>query len=223
MINLKTVLPYYISCVLRLTASLCLPFLLSGCNIYSAAPPGSCTEYYSNPDKDLASVGRIAIVELDNHSSYPAISADVTKSLFQTLQKKQVFGLTIVRQNDPEWRSLQLDLDTTYTLEQLLAIQKTLKCDAVLLGSVTEYQPYPHMAIGLQLKLVDLKDGQLIWALEQIWDSADKTTEYRIEYYFKNHLRSGFAPLHEQLVAVSSIKFINFVTYEVAETLQPIW
>lgn len=223
MISLRTVSSYCVSCVLRSTVLLLLPVLLSGCNIYSSAPPGSYIEYYSNPNKELADVGRIAIVELDNHSSYPAISTDITKSLFQTLQKQQAFGLTIVRQSDPKWRSLQLNLEATYTLEQLLAIQETLKCDTVLLGSVTEYQPYPHMAIGLQLKLVDLKDGQLIWALEQIWDSADKTTEYRIKNYFKNQIRSGFAPLSEHLVAVSSLKFINFVTYEVAETLQPKW
>jgi hypothetical protein len=197
-----------------------LPVFLSGCSIYNVAPPGSYTQYYSNPDKDLASVGRIAIVELNNNSSYPAISADVTKSLFQTLQKKQVFGLTIVRQSDSQWRSLQLDPDSTYTLEQLLSIQQVLKCDAVLLGSVTEYQPYPHLAIGVQLKLVDLKDGQLIWALEQIWDSADKTTAYRIKNYFQKQIRSGFAPLREQLVGVSSLRFINFVSYEVAATLQ---
>jgi hypothetical protein len=75
------------------------------------------------------------------------------------------------------------------------------------------------MAIGLRLKLVDLRDGQLLWALEQIWDSSDKTTEHRIKSYFKYQMRSGFAPLREQLVAISPLEFIKFVAYEVAETL----
>ena len=232
--SLRTALSYFVLCIsycvsrimylLRNThhasriTILLLPILLSGCQFYRVAAPAT-DYYYLNPDKDLSSIGRVAVVELDNDSGYPQISADVTESLFQALQKRQVFGLNTVRQSDPSWRSLQLDIDSTYSLEQLSAIRKTLKCDAVLIGTVTEFKPYPHMAIGLRLRLVDLKDGQLLWALEQIWDSADKTTEYRIKNYFKSQMRSGFAPLRERLVAISSLKFVKFVTYEVAETL----
>ena len=194
--------------------------LLSGCQFRTASvPKADC--YYLNPDKDLCTIGRVAIVELDNNSGLPQISADITEALFLALQKKQIFGLTMVCQDEPAWRSLQLDLDSTYRLEQLLAIRKTLKCDAVLVGTITQYKPFPHMAIGLRMRLLDLKDGQLLWALEQVWDSADKTTESRIKNYLRSQMRSGLAPLREQLVVVSPLKFIKFVAYEVAETLQP--
>jgi hypothetical protein len=205
---------------LKTALSFLLPVLLSGCSIYSASAP-TAEYYYLNPDKDLSAIGRVAIVELDNDSSYPQISADVTEMLFQALQKKQIFGLTIVRQKAPAWRSLQVDMNSRYTLAELFAIRKTLKCDAVLIGTVTEYQPYPHMSIGLRLKLVYLADGQLLWALEQIWDTADKTTEHRIKNYFQREMRAGFAPSREQLVVVSPLRFVKFVVYEVAETLRP--
>jgi len=215
---------------LRMTAKLsnfsfCILFFellifLSGCQSHIAsAPKADC--YYLNPDKALCTVGRVAIVELGNDSSFPQISACLTEALFLALQKKQIFGLTMVRQDEPTWRSLQLDLDSTYSLEQLLAIRKTLKCDAVLVGTITQYKPYPHMAIGLRMRLLDLKDGQLLWALEQVWDSADKTTESRIKNYLQSQMRSGLTPLREQLIVVSPLNFIKFVAYEVAETLQP--
>ncbi len=248
--NLKTALSYLVARDLshrergtghsagRLTAEargtilLLMLVILSGCRFYSASAPVA-DYYYLNPDKDLSATGRVAIVELDNNSSFPKISVDVTEALFQAFQKKQVFSLTVVHQNDPAWRSLQLDSNSgpktqnralrvspTYTLKQLFAIRKTLNCNAILLGTITKYQPYPHMAIGLRLKLVDLKDGQLLWALEQIWDSADKTTEYRIKNYLQSQMRSGLAPFHEQLMAVSPLKFIKFAAHEVAETLR---
>ena len=200
------------------TILLLLSVLLSGCRSQSASEP-VLDYYYLNPNKKLTDVGRVAIIELDNISTYPRISNDITGSLYQALQKKQVFGLSVVHQNDPSWRSLQLQCDSTYTLEQIMAIREALKCDGILLGTVTEYRPYPHMAVGLRLKLLDLRDGQLLWALEQIWDSADKTTEKRIKNYFKSEKRSGFAPLHEDLAAVSPLEFIKFVNYEVAGTL----
>jgi hypothetical protein len=197
---------------------LLLAVLLSGCRTQSVPSAPAANYYYRNPDKKFITIGRAAIVELQNDSSYPQISGDITGSLYQALQKRQVFGLTLVRQNDPAWRSLQLEPDSTYTFEQLLTIRDALKCDGVLIGTVTEYRPYPHMTVGLRLKLLDLRDGQLVWALEQIWDSADKTTEKRIKNYFKSEKREGFAPLNEKLAAVSPLEFIKFVSYEVAGT-----
>ncbi len=208
-----------LSYILRLTILFWSAVLLSGCITYYSGSAPAADYYYINPNKSLSTVGRVAIVELNNNSSYPEISNDVTEKMYQALQKKQIFGLTVVRQDEPLWRSLQLDLDSKYTLDQIITIHETLKCDAVLLGTITEFRPYPHMIIGLRLKLLDLRDGQLLWALEQVWDSADKTTEYRIKDYFHSHKRSGYAPLREQLASVSSLEFIKFVSYEVAETL----
>lgn len=205
--------------VSQVTILLLLAALLPSCGIIYRASVPAADYYYLNPNKSLTMVGRVAIVELDNNSSYPKISTDVIEKLYQAVQKKQIFGLTVVHQSDPSWRSLQLDLDSKYTLDQLSAIHETLKCEAVLLGTITEFRPYPHMTIGLRLKLIDLRDGQLLWALEQIWDTADKTTEYRIKDYFRSQKRSGYAPLHEQLATVSSLEFIKFVSFEVAETL----
>jgi len=204
----------------RLTITiLLLSVLLAGCYFVSVSPPPP-DYYYVNPDKSLAAIGKVAIIELDNESLYPKISADVTEALFEAIQKRQAFSLTVVPASGPRWRSLQMDCDSPHSLEQLGTIRKTLRCNAILVGTVTQYEPFPHLVIGLRLRLLDLTDGQLIWAIEQVWDSADQRTEYRIKKYFRSQMRSGSAELREQLVAVSSLKFIKYVAYEVGETLQ---
>jgi hypothetical protein len=194
--------------------------ILPGCGI-PAGERLTDDSYYLNPAKDLRSIGRVALVELDNESRYPQASTDVTEALFLTLQKSQLFGLTVIQQNNPDWRSLQSNLTSTSPLQQLSAIRQTLKCDALLIGTLTEYQPYPHLAVGLRLKLLDLTDGQLLWGLEQIWDSADRSTENRIKRYFRSEMRTDQTLLREQLIVISSIKFIKFIAYEVAQTMQP--
>jgi len=179
--------------------------------------------YYINPHKDLHKLGRVALVELDNTSSYPDVSADVTQALFLALQKKQVFSLTTVDHDDPAWHALQENLenlDSLQTLRRLLAMRDTLRCNALLIGTVTEYRPYPQLVLGLRLKLLDLTDGQLLWGLEQVWDAADKSIQKRVETYFKKELRSGFAPLREDLVVISSREFVKFAAYETAQTLE---
>lgn len=180
---------------------------------------GMVNSFYLNPYKNLGNLGRVALVELQDDSGHPRMSSELTEALFVAIQKKQLFGLAIVRQDNPEWRSIQENLDSLQALRQLLVIRDTLKCNAILVGTITEYTPYPHMSVGLRLKLLDLTDGQLVWGLEQIWDSSDRSIQKRIRRYFKEDLRSGSAPLHEELVVVSPLKFGKFVAYEVAETL----
>jgi hypothetical protein len=199
---------------------LLLPLLLSGCGSSSTYKPAA-SYYFLNPHKNLSEVGRTVQVELTNDSAYPQISVDVTDALYQAMQKKQLFGITLIRQSDPAWQNLQLDLKTAYTLDQLSGIRKSLKCGAVLRGTVTGYEPFPHLVIGLRLELIDLTDGQLLWALEQVWDATDKSTQERVKDYYKRHILPGSESLQEGLGTVSSLKFVRFVAFETAETLQP--
>lgn len=96
-----------------------------------------------------------------------------------------------------------------------------LGVDSVLIGTVTSYKPYPHMSMGLHLKLIDLREGRILWKMEQVWDTADKTTAESIKKYFNQQLRSDFSPLDEKLAILSPINFMKFVTYDVARTLEP--
>jgi len=204
------------SCLLLATA--CLVALSSGCQTPRNGADVT-NSYYLTPYKDLGTLGRVALVELDDDSGYPTISTDLTQALFVALQKKQIFGVTVVSRDDPEWRSLHDNIDSLQALKRLLTMRETFRCNGLLVGTITEYQPYPHMAIGLRLKLIDLTDGQLLWGFEQIWDTADRNIEKRIKSYFKDELGSGVASLREELAVVSSLKFAKFVAYEVAATL----
>lgn len=188
-----------------------------GCSFYSPPKPAA-DNYYINPNIDIADTGRVVLVQLQNNSSYPQISTDVTRALFEELQKKQLFSVRVVPGTDPQWRSLELDVNWQYTPEQLHLAATTLRCDAILIGTVTEYVPYPHMAVGLHLRMIRCRDNQLLWAFEQVWDTADKKTERRIRRYLTNTSRTGSATLGEQLVTVSSLKFVKFIAHEVAST-----
>ena len=129
---------------------------------------------------------------------------------------------------EPHFRVLRYDMrghgdsDASvgaYTLDQLMITRNILRCDAVLVGKITEYTPYPHMVIGLRLKMISLDDGRHIWAFEQVWDTADKKTEHRIKKFLANQTQLVSANMNERLVTISSIKFLKFVAYEVALTL----
>jgi hypothetical protein len=211
--------------VLRpLAAVLCplssvLVLLAGGCDSDRESRP-SADSYYLSPYKDLRKVGRVALAEIAGVSDDPQIAATVTDALFLEAQKKQVFGVMAVRRSDPAWQTLQENLDAPQTLRQLAAAREALKCNGLLVGTLTKYQPYPHMVIGLRLKLLDLTDGQLLWGMEEVWDSSDRSIQKRIKNYLKEDRKAGHSPLREELVIVSPLSFCKFVTYEVAGTFE---
>jgi hypothetical protein len=178
----------------------------------------SADYYYLNPNADFSKVGKVVLIQLENKSAYPQVSPDVTSAIYEHLQKKQRFSLRVISENDPDWKSLQLNIDEQWEPKQLIKAAETLKCDAIIVGTITEYVPYPHMMLGLRLKMTSCRDAQMLWAFEQVWDTADRKTEYLIQQYLKNTTRSDSGKLDRQLVNLSSIKFFKFVAYEVART-----
>ncbi len=208
------------SSVVRFLRHLSSVILLLACGCESNERDAMANAYYITPHKDLHRLGRVALVELDSASNYPEIAAEVSSSLFLEIQKRQVFGLTVVARDNPAWPTLQANLASLQGLRQLQAAREALGCNGLLLGTVTRYEPYPHMVIGLRLKLIDLSDGQLLWGLEQVWDASDKSIQKRIKTYLQDQRRAGQSSLREELVAVSPLSFGKFVAYEVAGTFE---
>lgn len=187
-------------------------------NVYNTAPVmEKC--FYINPDKNISNMGRVAIVVPKNNTEYPQISADVATAFYQQLQKKQILGLNLIAKNDSAWQTLQVSQTGPYTPPQLKDIRDALSCNAIIVGDVTQYSPYPHLTLGLRLKMIDLTDGQLIWAFEQIFDAQDKDTMKKAEKYYKYQKADTDSKLGPKLMSVSSIEFLKFVSYQIAMTL----
>lgn len=197
--------------------SLCL-LMTSGC---ARMMSQRLSDYaYVDEDRPIQKAGRIALIELDHDPSLPQIASDMTNALFEAMQKKRVFGVTVVPQDNPVLENLACDHNGAYSLEQLSAMRKALQCNAVLTGKITAFKPYPHLSLGLRLRLIDLTDGQLIWAMEYVWDTTDKATEDRIKAYYTNPSLLGDSGMKKRLGTVSQLKFMKFVAYETARTLQ---
>ena len=198
---------------------LLLPVVLSSsCTLYRPIVPET-GHYYINPYADFSTVGKTVVFELDNLSTRPGLSTDLTEAITDAVRKKHLFSLSTLYRDAAAWRNLDLNDTASYSLEELSAIRNQLKADAVLFGRITQYYPYPHMLVGLHLKLIDLRDGRLLWATEQVWDSTDKRVERRMRLFFNSQMRAGYQPLDWELLITSPRAFNKFVACEVAQTL----
>jgi len=175
--------------------------------------------YYVDPAADFTGIARVVIFELDNQSVQPDVAPLLSDALGQAFRKRHLFTLRTIGPNDHDWRSLELARTESYSLEELSAIRAQLGADAIVFGTVMQYQPYPRLLTGLHLKMIDLRQGKVVWAMEQVWDSSDKAVEIRMKRYFDTQMRSGYEPLNWEVFLTSPRAFDKFVAAEVARTL----
>ena len=174
--------------------------------------------FYIDPAANLRTIGKVVIVEFDNRSTNPEISASTTEALNEALQKKHMFAVRTVHPIDDEWQSLDIENITSFAPKELVILRQELNADAIIFGSVTQYYPYPHLLMGLNLKMVDLRRGKTVWAMEQVWDSSDKSLEIRMKRYSADQMRTGYQPLDWQLFITSPRAFNKFIAAEIAQT-----
>ncbi|MDD5133935.1 MAG: hypothetical protein PHP01_00810 [Phycisphaerae bacterium] len=162
----------------------------------------------------------VAFIELYNESEYTGIQVEAADELYHAIMKKQLFTITLVKQDAPAWKSVNYQPGSKLTLEQLYSLQQSLNAKAVLLGVVTDFKPYPHLSIAMKIEMIDLNHGQTIWAAEQIWDSADKNLELRVKKYIQTQMRTDRTADRNKLTFISTKDFIKFLCYELAETMK---
>lgn len=195
--------------------------LLSGCSVLQYIQPVELPHghYYLNPYGEIAQISRVVLLELENQSMHPDLADQMTQALSAGLGKKHLFSVRTVSRSDELWTTLNLDNITAYSYEDLAMIRENLKADAVVFGTIKRYASYPHMQMSLHLKMVNVRTGELAWAIEEVWDSTDKNVELRMKRYFATEMRTGYQPLNWELLITSPRAFNKFVVYEVVSTL----
>ncbi len=173
--------------------------------------------YYVNPTAEMETLGRVVVFEMVNRTPHENLSMEVTSALSEALQKRHLFSVKTLSSDDPRWK----DIDVTpapYSFKKMAEIREKLSADAVIVGEINQYYPYPHLMMSLHMKMIDLREGKTIWGLEQLWDSADKRLQDRMIAYYETHLKEGYQPLNWQILMTSPRAFRKFVLHEVAVT-----
>jgi hypothetical protein len=169
--------------------------------------------------EDLGQIHRVAFVGLTGQDAWPGVAEDTTVALAQAIAARRLFRLEVVPADDPRCRALALDGASAFTMQGLRDMQVAFQCDAVLVGQIRDFRPHPRTQLGLYLRLIDVKNGRLVWGIDHAWDSTDKHTEESIKRFFADNMRSGYEPMNWQLAIISPKFFEKFVAFEVADTL----
>jgi len=174
--------------------------------------------HLSSPD-ELRQVRKVAFVSLYGGADGDTIPGELTQELFQSIQGRRLFQMELIDKTDTAVAGLDPALHQSMDLDQMSRLRANLGCDAVLIGTVLDFQAYPRMQLSLRLRLIDIRQGKLLWGVDQVWDTSAKSVENRIEAYYRKKQADQFEPLDWRMALVSPKSFEKFVAYEVAGTL----
>ncbi len=197
-----------------------LAAVTGGCGTHEKRPIVPAVNSYLSSQEDLGAIRTVAMLELAEEPAEAGVAGDLTQNLADAIRQKRLFHLDVVGRDEDVYRLMPIGkVAGPLTLRELSDIRNTLGCDAVLLGVVTNFKPYPHMQLGLRLRLIDLRKGQLVWAVDNVWQAGQRSMEERMADYYRDSLAREYQPLDWRLALLSPKAFEGFVSYETAQTL----
>ncbi len=103
-------------------------------------------------------------------------------------------------------------------VESLIVAQKAYLADAFLFGAVTQYKPYDPPVLGLKLRMLSARTGNVIWAADALFDAHQSDVRALAERYFHN---SGLKDrlYGPDLLLMSPKLFADFVAAQIVRPL----
>jgi hypothetical protein len=133
---------------------------------------------------DLANVRRIMVLPFGQESGVQADCARVRDAFVAELQKLRRFEVvplpTEAREDDELNASMARGRLST---EAMVRLCNRYALDGVLIGSVTAWRPYTPPHLGMRTQLVSVHSGAPVWAVDAIYDTADRTTVGDLQQY----------------------------------------
>ena len=197
---------------------LLLGVLCAGC----ATPPQKMPQRvatYISPTMAQNPPARIVVVPFASPDCAPEAGRMATAALALAIQGTLCCDTVLPAADDERlaaesilWRSGRVDV------ESLIVAQKAYLADAFLFGTVTQYKPYDAPVLGLRLRMLSARTGDVIWAAEALFNGHAQDVRALAECYFKN---SGLKDrlYGPELVLMSPKLFAEFVAAQVVGPL----
>jgi hypothetical protein len=136
--------------------------------------PANVFAYPPNLSPNLQRVAVLPLAATANLGDLPEGCDALSPVLWEQLVKSKKFEVVTVpgdklrsRTGRPTWTGTE-----SLPVDFLPFLRREYGCDAVLFSELTAYHAYAPMVIGWRLKLVDARTGQILWAVDDLFDAG---------------------------------------------------
>jgi hypothetical protein len=135
------------------------------------------------------------------------------------LQKLRRFEVVPLPAEASEDEELHFSLSRgRLSTEAVVRLCRRYSLDGLFLGSVTSWRAYTPPHLGLRTQLVSVHSGAPVWAVDAIYDAADRSTISDLRHY-TDTMQQDDGNLHGyELSLLSPSKFTTYVAHRCVGT-----
>ena len=207
-----------------------IPALVAGCSVLPATMRRSLATPYKPANVSVRqatlpqTIRRVAVLPLpqSREDANQAAGASLLQPVFITeLIKRNLFEVVPV---SPETlRGLTAGngwaVDAPLPADFFERLRQVTDCDAVVFASLTVFRPYPPLQAGWKVRLVDCREHQTWWAVDEVFDGGVESVAAAAESYARAGLSLPNPLLADTGVLHSPRRFGQYTASAVTQTL----
>ncbi|MCH6255873.1 hypothetical protein MLD52_04895 [Puniceicoccaceae bacterium K14] len=164
---------------------------------------------------------RVAILPF-HPGNYEHIDFSVMERNFMMeLGKRNLFEIVEVEADEmmAEFEEESFSSIESLPAELLSKLHQIYAIDGILLTDISYYRPYQPVGIGVRLKLLDGRTGEIVWAVDEIFDSSSPTVENSVKTYYLSESLIQYPLNATDTVIQSPARFSKYVAHSVFNTI----
>jgi hypothetical protein len=191
---------------------------LTGCSLFNC-PQAPLPDQYHAPGFDAARLSRVLVLPLCNETQYTDAAEEVRLALAAELQNAARFEVVVAPPDALAVPSQRLHDYGRFDEAEVLELARRFQADAVLLGALTQYQPYIPPRIGVSLQLINPAEAAVAVSVNGLWDSREKALAEEAQAFHMKLMRPCDKTGFGDVVLSSPQLYQRFVCHQIVQVL----
>jgi hypothetical protein len=176
--------------------------------------------YHRSEEYLNARLHRVLLLPFTVESQRDKVVDEVTEAFYIELQKSAKFEI-IVPQGFQDILSQQNDIWNRGLIrpETIEEAKRRYKVDAIMFGTITQYQPYEPPSLGIKIGMFSTVSGNIMWSSDALFDSSEASVIKLVKTYYKEHYKRKQSLYGWKIILLSMKRYAQFAAYHMVDTL----
>ncbi|MFQ5962998.1 MAG: hypothetical protein ACE5KZ_01775 [Candidatus Scalinduaceae bacterium] len=176
--------------------------------------------FYKSNEYNNTRVQRVLLTPFTYETSREKVIKEVTEAFFVVLQKSVKFETVLPR----AFRDITLQQNDLWDkgivkAETIIEAKKIFKVDAIIFGTITQYNPYEPQVLGVKVSMFSTTSGRVIWSSDAIFDSSESSVVQLVKNYYKDNFQKKQSLFDWKMILLSTKRYAQFVAHNIIATL----
>jgi hypothetical protein len=199
--------------------------LLAGCqttkNLAGLGDGGNPSKnFYIDPEA-INRIERVVLMPVHAPTVGLPFESEIDTVFASKLTAIRLFEVVTISREDLVRRFGKRSFNSAEPLSEVLFryAAEASNADAVVMFDLTTYHPYQPIRIGIRSKMIDIKNQEVLWAVDELFDASSRKTAKRASNYERKSVSKFPASKQKGSILVSPMQFTGYAAEQCIDTL----